>query len=229
MILDSTCGLPRPLVWLGMYRPRGAVELLLVAGSALVRKFHRLAFRGQPSTKYRGFAASISYRIITCQGGLTILKRLLPQQLDNRYTGHWLGKWLFLIVVLARLAIGMNSTVNTRFVAMSADGIPLDKYAPAAAETVTALFGISGFFLLLLSLFGLLAFFRYRAMIPLLFLLLLVDQLARMIILHIHPIERSGVATANLGLGFGLLILLATLVGLGLSLWPQRQSPNRVR
>src|SRR4051795_7623831 len=111
-----------------------------------------------------------------------MLALLFPKEFDNTYRGHPLGRWLFLFVVLARLAIGINSTINTRFVAMSADGIPLDRYGAAAADTVTALFGISGFFLLLLSLVGLFVFFRYRAMIPFMFLILLVDQVARRLI-----------------------------------------------
>lgn len=152
-----------------------------------------------------------------------MFERLFPRQLDNNYRGHWLGKWLFVGVVLARLAIGVNSTINTRFVAMSADGIPLDKYSPAAADAVVALFGISGFFLLLLSLLGLVVALRYRAMIPFIYLLLLIDQVGRRVLLQIHPIAKSGVATANLGLGFVLLILGASAIGLVLSLWPQRE------
>ena len=155
-----------------------------------------------------------------------MLALLFPREFDNTYRGQWVGRWLFIFVVLARLAIGINSTVNTRFVAMSADGIPLDRYGAAAADTVTTLFGISGSFLVLLSLMGLLVFFRYRAMIPFMFLLLLVDQLARRVILLLHPIAKSGVATANLGLGFVLLILGATIVGLLLSLWPSAPSES---
>jgi len=152
-----------------------------------------------------------------------MLELLFPRTFDNSYRGQWLGRWLFLFVVLARLAIGINSTVNTRFVAVSADGIPLDRYGAAAADTVTALFAISGFFLLLLSSWGLLVFFRYRAMIPLMFVLLLLDQLARRVILFVHPIAKSGIATANLGLAFVLLVFGATVIGLLLCLWPTKK------
>ena len=153
-----------------------------------------------------------------------MLDRIFPKTFDNTCRGHWLAKWLFLGVVLARLAMGINSTVNTRLVAVTADGIPLDKYDPAAANTVVALFGISGFLLLLLALVGILVFVRYRAMIPFMFFLLLVDQLGRRVLLYLHPIAKSGVATADLGFAFVLTILAATIIGFGLSLVRSRHT-----
>jgi hypothetical protein len=153
--------------------------------------------------------------------------RILPEQIDNAYRGHWLGKWLFVGVILARLAIGLNSTINTRFVAMSADGIPLDKYGSDAADAVVALFAISGFSFLLSSLLGVVVFLRYRAMIPLLYLFLLLDQVGRRVLLLIHPIAKSGVPSANLGLGFVLLIFGATILGFALSVWPSAGSSKR--
>ena len=106
-----------------------------------------------------------------------MLARIFPNQFDNTYRGHWLGLWLLAPVLLARLAIGLNSTLNTRTVAESADGIPLDTFGAAAANTVVSLFALSGFSFILLSLLGILVILRYRAMIPLMYLLLLIQQL----------------------------------------------------
>ena len=50
------------------------------------------------------------------------------------------------------------------------------------------------------------------------FFLLLVDQLGRRVLLYLHPIAKSGVATADLGFAFVLTILAATIIGIGLSL-----------
>lgn len=149
-----------------------------------------------------------------------MFERIFPRQIDNTYRGHWLGKWLFVGVVLARLAIGINSTFNARFVAMSADGIPLDTYGNAAADTVVAIFALSGFLFLLSSLLGIVVFLRYRAMLPLFYLFLLTDQLGRRVLLLAHPIARSHAATTNVGFGFVLVILGATILGFVLSVWP---------
>ena len=147
-----------------------------------------------------------------------MLERLFPKQFDNIYRGYWLGFWLLAPVLLARLAIGVNSTFNGRTVAASADGIPLDTYGTSAADTVVALFALSGFSFILLSLLGILAMLRYRAMIPLVYLLLLLQQLGNRALILLHPIARSGVATAQLGSAFVLGILALTLIGFFLSL-----------
>lgn len=54
-----------------------------------------------------------------------MLNQLLPRQVDNVYHGSKLGLWLFAVVVLMKLLMSLNSIVNGRYVATSADGIYL--------------------------------------------------------------------------------------------------------
>jgi hypothetical protein len=64
-------------------------------------------------------------------------------------------------------------------VVRSADGIPLDTFTSGGAETVvsvTALLGLSHF---LLASLCVLALIRYRAMIPLMYVLLLAEYLGK--------------------------------------------------
>ena len=147
-----------------------------------------------------------------------MLNRIFPKQIDNSYRGHRLAIWLFALVVLMELSMGTNSIVNTRSVATSADGIPLDQYGAAGADAVTALFAIAGLFRVLIALQGVLVLIRYRAMIPLMYLILLIVHLGSKALLLVHPVAKSGVATARLGSAFVLALLAMTLVGLVLSL-----------
>jgi hypothetical protein len=71
-------------------------------------------------------------------------------------------------------SMGTNSLFNTRTVVMLADGIPLDRYGADGADAVIALFAIAGLFRVLLAMQGVAALIRYRAMIPFLYLLLLI-------------------------------------------------------
>src|ERR1035441_2003817 len=57
---------------------------------------------------------------------------------------------------------------------------------------VVALFAIWGLAQLVFSVFGVLALTRYRAMIPLLFVLMLPEHLARRWMLLVKPIARTG-------------------------------------
>jgi hypothetical protein len=147
-----------------------------------------------------------------------MLNRIFPKLVDNTYRGHRLAIWLFALVVLMELSMGTNSIVNTRMVAMSADGIPLDQYGAGGADAVIAIFAIAGLFRVLLALQGVLVLLRYRAMIPLMYLVLLVLHLGSKALLLLHPIAKSGVATAQLGSAFILAFLAMLLIGFVLSI-----------
>jgi hypothetical protein len=149
-----------------------------------------------------------------------VFSRLLPKQFDNAYGGHLPALWLLAPVLLLKLIIGVNSVganpwISPRTVAQSADGIPLDAFGANAADTIVLLFSICGLRLLLLTLIGVLALIRYRAMIPLVYLVLLVDQLGRKALVAANPVERIGTPPAD---PINWVFLAAISVGLLLSL-----------
>jgi hypothetical protein len=114
------------------------------------------------------------------------LNQLLPRQADNGYHGHKFALWLFAVVVILKVIMSLNSIFNGRVVATSADGIPLDTFTPAAAQTVVALFAIWAIAQLIICLLCIVVLARYRAMIPLMFGLLLLEHLGRKLILAGH-------------------------------------------
>lgn len=147
-----------------------------------------------------------------------MLTRIFPKQFDNDYRGHWLAIWLLVPIVLLRLVIGFNSMWHPYEVATTADSIPLDTYTGGGAAAVISMFVSLGFFFLLFALLGVLALIRYRTMIPLIYLLLLAQQLAGRVIGYFHPIVHSGVASGRIGSALVLTILAMTLAGFVLSL-----------
>jgi hypothetical protein len=142
--------------------------------------------------------------------------RLLPQRVDNAYAGSRVALWLFGLAVVLKGAMASNAVFNGYVVASSADGIPLETYPPAAARAVVSLFALWGVGHLVLGLLGLLVLVRYRAMVPLMFLVLLVEQLGRKLVVLALPIERPGGAP---GSWFSLGLLIVMIGGLVLSLW----------
>jgi hypothetical protein len=146
----------------------------------------------------------------------TALNRIFPQRFDNTYRGHPLAVWFFIPVVVLKTGIALATIFNGRAAAQSADGIPLDSFGAGGAEAVVALFAIWGLAQLVFSVLGVLALSRYRAMIPFLFVLLLLEHLARRWILLVKPIARTGTPP---GIYINLVILVLMIVGLVLSLW----------
>ncbi len=73
-----------------------------------------------------------------------MLGQLLPARLDNSYQGSRIAPWLLGLVLTVKLLQSVMSTFFGAYVASSADGIPLDTYAPAAAQTFIAMFALLG-------------------------------------------------------------------------------------
>ena len=70
------------------------------------------------------------------------MNRLFPTQVDNRFEGHRAALWLLGLFVALKLAMSVNSLLNTAAVASGADGLPLDSFGSAAAQTVLMLFAL---------------------------------------------------------------------------------------
>jgi hypothetical protein len=151
-----------------------------------------------------------------------MLSQLFPQRVDNRYCGHKLALWLFALLVLFKITMSLNCIFNGYSVATSADGLPLDTYTPACAQTVVANFATWGLMQLMVCLVCIMVLIRYRAMIPFMLALLLLEHLSRRLILHFLPVVKPG---APPGYAVNLALLTLTLVGLALSLWRRNKIP----
>ena len=154
-----------------------------------------------------------------------MFNRIFPKQIDNDYRGHWLAIWLFLVVVLSKLAMGANSIFNTRYVVTTADNIPLDSFNAGGAEAVVSLFALFGLSQLVLALQSLVVLIRYRAMIPFMYLLLLIEHGGRRVLVLVNPIDRA--EALPIGLYINLAILAVLLIGFVLSLLNKPGSPRR--
>ena len=112
------------------------------------------------------------------------MSNLLPKRIDNGYRGHALAIWLLIPIVLMKLAMGVNVAglnpwISSRFVLQNADGIPVDTFPTEAGAAVVFLFASWGLALLVINLLGVVVLIRYRAMIPLVYLLLSIEQIGR--------------------------------------------------
>ena len=145
-----------------------------------------------------------------------MFKRLLPRHIDNTYHGHKLALWLFALIVLMKSAVSINSIFNGYSVAVSADGIPLDTFTPAGAQAVVSAFAAWGLAQFVICLMCLLVLARYRAMMPFMFALLLLEHLGRRLIFRVMPIVSTGTPP---GFYVNLILTALLVVGLALSLW----------
>jgi len=144
-----------------------------------------------------------------------VFNPLFPRRIDNTYRGYRLALWFFGLAVLMKVGISLACIFNGRVAASSADGIPLDTLTPAGAQAVVSCFAIWGLSQLVIGLLCVLVLVRYRAMIPFMFALILLEHLGRKLILHVLPVPRTGTPP---GSAVNLVLLGVMIVGLALSL-----------
>ena len=148
-----------------------------------------------------------------------ILSRLFPARIDNAYQGSKIALWILGLLIAVRTMQSVMILVNGYSIAQSADGIPLETYRAAAAQTIVALFTLSAVNRLVISLICVVVLVRYRRAVPLMFLLLLVTYAAGQLVGRVIPIVRVGQPPAVV---MNLTLLGLTIIGLVLSLWKRR-------
>jgi hypothetical protein len=141
-----------------------------------------------------------------------LIQILLPAQIDNGYNGERAGLCLFAVTVVLKLIIGANSAINTRAVASGADGLAVGS-PTAGPDTILSLFALLGVGQFTLGLLGLVVLARYRRMIPLVFLLFLIDHLGRKAVAAMHPAEAPATSA-----GFYINVALLAVMAVGFAL-----------
>lgn len=154
-----------------------------------------------------------------------MLSRIFPKRIDNNYHGYHPAAWLLLLLLLGRTAaavhaIGLNSLWTSRDVLQGVEGIPLDTFGATAVDAAILLFARWGVTHLVLTLLGFVALVRYRAMIPLIYLLLALDHIGMHEFAELTSIGRADGSSAPMP----FVGIAVTLIGFGMSLTTRRPS-----
>lgn len=147
--------------------------------------------------------------------------RLLPQPIDNRYSGSKIALWLLGLIVVVQIIQSVAVFANGQMTVQSADGIPLDTYPTAAAQTILAIFAVSALRRLIISLICAVVLFQYRSAVPLMFVVLSLNYLGGQVIFQFIPMVRVG---SPPGVVMNLVLFILTIIGLALSLWTRNAS-----
>ncbi len=140
--------------------------------------------------------------------------RLFPKEFDNSYRGHWLALvilGLLLFLRLAQMGIGL---VDPVFVIRGPDGILFDTFNAPAQTAFTYVFRLLCYLNILVCLIGMLALVRYRAMVPLIYVVVLCLFTGMTAIRLLYPIPRAPGAPGGM---IVLAMLAVTLLGCLLS------------
>jgi hypothetical protein len=143
------------------------------------------------------------------------MRRLFPANIDNHFRGPRVALWLFALITLQRIALSFTHMFKSDGGAQSVSTMPLDTYPAGAAQNIIGLMARMGLEQFLLALLMLLALFRYRSMIPLMYLLLVLQYVAGRGVAFMKPLSLAGTSGASTPL---MVVAALAAVGLILSL-----------
>ncbi len=144
-----------------------------------------------------------------------MLSRIVPARVDNRYRGHRVGLWLFVPIGLIKLSQSLTHLLRQDGGAQSISTIPLDTYPPGAAQNVIGLFARLGLEQILLASIFLLVLVRYRALIPLMYVLMVAHFMGGKIVAQFKPLALVGTSAVSTPF---LVIAALSVIGLVLSM-----------
>ena len=154
-----------------------------------------------------------------------MLERLLPSPADNRVRGHPLALWLFAAITLVSLGRSCIHIFRSDGGAQTIATVPLDTFTPDGATSVIAIFAQWGLSQLVTALLFVVVLLRYRSLLSLMFLAVLVEYAGRMAVGSMKPLVTLGTPPGAPG---SLLLLAAGVVGLVLSLRWREQAAGSV-
>lgn len=160
-----------------------------------------------------------------------MFERIFPQSFDNHYYGHTLAVWLLLPILMMRCVVALAPLFE-----QSANPQPWSSNSAEQAMALQIVLQHADLAAsqLLIWAFGLLVLVRYRAMLPLLYTLMVFEACLQNWIVALQALNGSAANSLN-GSAPGSLsdsiLLLMTLFGFVLSLYrapscadPQRRS-----
>jgi hypothetical protein len=128
-----------------------------------------------------------------------VLDKVFPRQLSNDYRGSPIAKWAFLLIAIVTIVRSLIHAFAPDGGAQSIATIPLDSYSQAGAATVILVFALWGLSQLLMGFVYIVVFWRYRALLPLMYVLLIVEYGMRIVLGVMKPIETAGTAPGKVG------------------------------
>lgn len=149
---------------------------------------------------------------------------LLPNAVDNRFNGIKLAQYAFLMITLATIVRSLIHVFAPDGGAQSIATIPLDTYPAEAAATVIFMFSFWGLSQLLMGMVYLGVYLKYKSLIPMMYVLLILEYVMRIVIGQMKPIVTAGTAPGSVG---SWIMVPVCIVLLLLSLLPARAAKQK--
>jgi hypothetical protein len=125
--------------------------------------------------------------------------KMFPKQLNNDYRGSLIAKWVFVLLTAVTLVRSLIHMFSPDGGAQSIATIPLDSFTSDGASAVILIFSLWGLSQSLIGFIYTVVLWRYQALIPFMYLLIIVEYTMRIVLGVLKPIETVGTAPGAVG------------------------------
>ncbi len=137
--------------------------------------------------------------------------RLFPSPLNNDYRGALIALYLFIPLTALTVWRSFHHLLAADGGAQSIATIPLDTFSADGSAAVIGAFSLWGLSQLIIGILYVVSLIRYRRLLPLLYLLLMVEYLMRELIVGFKPIPTAGTAPGGV-INIPLVIVSALML-----------------
>lgn len=128
-----------------------------------------------------------------------MIKYLFPNSIDNDYNGNMAPMYLFYMVTTFTVVRSLIHLISPDGGAQSIATIPLHLYSEEASDTIIHMFAEWGLSQLLLGLFYIVVLIKYKSLIPLMYLFLVIEYSSRLLLSFYKPFALEGQAPGGIG------------------------------
>ena len=126
-----------------------------------------------------------------------MFENLLPKTVTNEYRGARIAKWVSIAVTAMTVGRSLAHMFLPDGGAQSIATIPLDAYSTGASAAVIGMFAQWGLTQLMFGLLYVVVLWRYRSLIPLMWLFILFEWTGRLLLGFFKPFETAGTAPGS--------------------------------
>lgn len=109
----------------------------------------------------------------------TWIEKILPKTIDNTFDGHKIALYVFYVLTAITLWRSQHHVFAPDGGAQSIATIPLDTFSKAGAQAVIGAFSLWGLSQLITAILYVIVAIRYRALVPLMYLLMIFEYTIR--------------------------------------------------
>ena len=128
-----------------------------------------------------------------------MLKILFPKSISNHYSGISIAKWVFVAMTVLTIGRSLAHIFLPDGGAQSIATIPLSEFTSSGATVIIGMFAQWGLTQLMFGLLYVLVLWRYRSLIPLMWLFIIFEWTGRLLLGFYKPFETVGQAPGGIG------------------------------